>query len=134
MTDTIHPAAARGFAETADLYDRARPGYPDDALAMIVDRLDLRAGRTVLELGAGTGKLTRLLVPAGGRIVALEPVPGMRTKLTAALQDATLRANAASGPAPGLGAEGSSVMGFDSAGSFSNRCMEMIPSSFEGSS
>ena len=89
MTETIHPAAARGFAETADLYDRARPGYPDDALATIVDRLDLRAGRTVLELGAGTGKLTRRLVPAGGRIVALEPVPGMRTKLAAALQDAT---------------------------------------------
>ena len=55
MTDTIHPAAARGFAETADLYDRARPGYPDDALAVIVDRLGLGPGRTLLELGAGTG-------------------------------------------------------------------------------
>ena len=85
MTDTIHPAAARGFDGTADLYDRARPGYPEDAVAAIVERLDLRPGRTVLELGAGTGKLTTLLVPTGVRIVALEPVPGMRSKLAAAL-------------------------------------------------
>ena len=85
MTDTVHPAAARGYASTADLYDRARPGYPEDAVGAIVDRLDLRPGRTVLELGAGTGKLTTLLVPTGARIVALEPVPGMRTKLAAAL-------------------------------------------------
>ena len=85
MTDTVHPAAARGYASTADLYDRARPGYPEDAVAAIVERLDLRPGRTVLELGAGTGKLTTRLVPTGARIVALEPVPGMRTKLAAAL-------------------------------------------------
>ena len=43
----------------------------------------------MLELGAGTGKLTRRLVPAGGRIVALEPVPGMRAKLAAALESVT---------------------------------------------
>ena len=54
-------------------------------MAAIVERLDLRPGRTVLELGAGTGKLTTRLVPTGARIVALEPVPGMRTKLAAAL-------------------------------------------------
>ena len=88
MTDTIHPAAARGFDGAADLYDRARPGYPEDAVAAIVERLDLRPGRTVLELGAGTGKLTALLVPTGARIIALEPVPGMRTKLAATLAGA----------------------------------------------
>ena len=40
MTDTVHPAAARGYASTADLYDRARPGYREDAVGAIVERLD----------------------------------------------------------------------------------------------
>ena len=44
MTDTIHPAAARGFDAGADIYERARPDYPSDAVAAIVDRLDLRPG------------------------------------------------------------------------------------------
>ena len=56
MTDAIHPAAARGFEAGADAYERARPDYPADAVAAIVERLDLRPGRTVLELGAGTGQ------------------------------------------------------------------------------
>ena len=88
MTDTIHPAAARGFDASADLYERARPDYPPDAVDAIVDRLDLRPGRTLLELGAGTGKLTRLLVPSGARIIALEPVAGMRAQLSRTVGDA----------------------------------------------
>ena len=57
MTDTIHPAAARGFEAGADAYERARPDYPPDA----VDddrRLDSTCGRVgrVLELGAGNGQ------------------------------------------------------------------------------
>lgn len=84
MTDTVHDTAARGFAAAADAYERSRPDYPADAVAAIVERLDLRPGRVVLELGAGTGKLTRLLVPSGARILALEPVVAMRAKLEAA--------------------------------------------------
>ncbi|HZS24923.1 MAG TPA: class I SAM-dependent methyltransferase [Gaiellaceae bacterium] len=75
----LHPAT-RGFA-SADRYERGRPSYPAAALAAIVERLQLRAGRTVLDLAAGTGKLTRLLASSGAGVVAVEPVAEMRTEL-----------------------------------------------------
>src|SRR3954454_19582945 len=81
MTDPlvdIHDTAARGFTAGADAYERSRPDYPAAAVAEIVERLDLRPGDTIVDLGAGTGKLTRLLVPSGARVVAVEPIPEMR--------------------------------------------------------
>ena len=75
----LHPAT-RGFS-AADVYERGRPGYPAAAVARIVETLELRPGRTVLDLAAGTGKLTRLLVPSGANIVAVEPVREMRAEL-----------------------------------------------------
>jgi ubiquinone/menaquinone biosynthesis C-methylase UbiE len=75
----LHPAT-RGFAG-ADVYERGRPGYPAAAVERIVSRLDLRPGRTVLDLAAGTGKLTRLLVPSGANVIAVEPVREMRQEL-----------------------------------------------------
>jgi SAM-dependent methyltransferase len=77
----IHDAAARGFEAAADRYERGRPSYPDDAVEFLVRMLRIRAGSDVVELGAGTGKFTELLVPTGARIVALEPVPAMREAL-----------------------------------------------------
>ena len=85
MTDSIHAAAARGFTDGADAYERSRPTYPPDAVAQIADLLGLAPGRTLLELGAGTGKLTRLLAPSGARILAVEPLEAMRAKLVAKL-------------------------------------------------
>ena len=57
----VHPAAAEGFARAADAYERARPGYP----APLVDFIAQHAGRDVVELAAGTGKMTRRLLTAG---------------------------------------------------------------------
>lgn len=78
MSD-LHPAT-RGFAE-ADRYERGRPDYPAAAIAAIVSELGLRPGRTVLDLAAGTGKLTRLLQPCGANVIAVEPIREMREKI-----------------------------------------------------
>jgi len=75
----LHPAT-RGFT-SAERYERGRPDYPAAAIAAIVSELDLRAGRTVLDLAAGTGKLTRLLVPSGANVLAVEPIREMREKI-----------------------------------------------------
>jgi SAM-dependent methyltransferase len=75
---SIHPWAAAGFGSAAEAYERGRPGYPPEAIAWLAERLDLRPGRTVVDLGAGTGKLSRLLAGTGARVIAVEPVDEMR--------------------------------------------------------
>jgi SAM-dependent methyltransferase len=77
--------AAHGFDKNADAYEVARPSYPAEAVAHIVGHGRISPGTRVLDLAAGTGKLTRLLVPTGAEVVAVEPVAGMRERLTAAL-------------------------------------------------
>ena len=78
---TVPEVAKRGFGSAADVYERARPGYAAEAVAWVCHRLGIRAGRTVLDLGAGTGKLTRDLVSTGARLIAVEPLDEMRAKL-----------------------------------------------------
>lgn len=80
----IDPIAAAGFASAADVYERARPSYPPESVAWFVERTGIGAGSTIADLGAGTGKLTRLLVPTGARVVAIEPIPEMRAKIEGA--------------------------------------------------
>ena len=63
------------------MYERARPEYPAEAIAWITQELDLREGRTVADLGAGTGKLTRALVATGARVIAVEPGDAMLAEL-----------------------------------------------------
>jgi ubiquinone/menaquinone biosynthesis C-methylase UbiE len=72
MSGLQHPDS-RSFECVAELYERRRPGYPRAAMQWLSDRLDIRAGRVVLDLGAGTGKLTRELVATGAHVVAVEP-------------------------------------------------------------
>jgi ubiquinone/menaquinone biosynthesis C-methylase UbiE len=76
----LHPAT-RGFELAADAYERGRPDYPAAAIDWLVERLDLRPGRAVVDLAAGTGKLTRLLVPSGVEVIAVEPIAEMRAKI-----------------------------------------------------
>jgi SAM-dependent methyltransferase len=81
----IHDLAARGFERAGDDYERGRPSYPAEAIEFLVRELRLGRGARVLDLAAGTGKLTRQLVPTGADVVAVEPVAGMRRKLVEAL-------------------------------------------------
>jgi SAM-dependent methyltransferase len=78
---TVH-RAAQAFDRAADLYDRVRPEYPDEAVDWLVETLGLGPGRTVVDLAAGTGKMTKaLLARARARVVAVEPAPRMLDRL-----------------------------------------------------
>jgi SAM-dependent methyltransferase len=68
---------ARSFDRAAVEYERARPGYPP----AILELLPLEADSDVLDLGAGTGKLTRVLAERYRHVVAVEPLDGMRAIL-----------------------------------------------------
>jgi len=81
--DIAGPANAFGAA-AAD-YEAARPTYPSGALEALRDQLGIGPDTRVCDLAAGTGKLTRLLAATGASVVAVEPVPGMREQLRAAV-------------------------------------------------
>ncbi len=80
---TLHPVAAAGFGDT-HAYEQGRPTYPADAVAALCRGTGIEPGSEVVELGPGTGKLTRLLVARGAGVVAVEPVAEMRHKLAQA--------------------------------------------------
>ncbi len=81
MRSGVHRAAAVGFDRAADAYEAGRATYPAAAVEAILSFAGAGPGRTLLELGAGTGKLTGALVASGAHVLALEPVAGMRDVL-----------------------------------------------------
>jgi SAM-dependent methyltransferase len=91
---SVHPSA-RAFDDAAELYDRVRPGYPPEAIAWFTRVLGLEQRRTVVDLAAGTGKLTGALLSTGARVVAVEPSEGM----LAVLRKAAPQAEAVAGTA-----------------------------------
>jgi len=77
----IHPAAREGFSRGAVAYAGGRPDYPAALLSWLRTALLLSGNSVAADLGAGTGKFTRLLMQIGAQIVAVEPVEAMRAQL-----------------------------------------------------
>lgn len=100
----IDDVAARGFEAGAAAYELARPGYPDEAVAILRDDVGIGAGTRVLDLAAGTGKLTRRLVELGAAVTAVEPVTGMSAQLAAVLPEVVVK----EGTAEAIPSEGGS--------------------------
>jgi ubiquinone/menaquinone biosynthesis C-methylase UbiE len=76
----LHPLAAQ-FAEVADAYERGRPEYAPAVVGAIAAELQIPPGAPVLDLAAGTGKLTRALLGMGLDVVAVEPQAPLREVL-----------------------------------------------------
>ncbi|WP_328528306.1 class I SAM-dependent methyltransferase [Nocardioides sp. NBC_00368] len=83
MTDPANPDPARSFGSVADSYDRGRPSYPVDAVKWLVGEEPC----SILELGAGTGKLTEVLVGLGHDVFATDPDDAMLDILSEKLPD-----------------------------------------------
>src|SRR5512132_4022107 len=84
--------AARGFERAADAYERGRPEYPSSAVTRVVSALGLGPGKKLLDVGAGTGKLSRLVAASGATVLAADPADAMIRRLAGAAGVAPLRA------------------------------------------
>lgn len=87
---TVDPQA-QAFARVADAYERGRPTYVPAAVAWAADLIGLEEGSPVLDLAAGTGKLTELLADCFADVVAVEPLDEMRRVLEQKLPGVTAR-------------------------------------------
>jgi SAM-dependent methyltransferase len=85
----VHETASKAWGDSAEIYERARPEYPPGAIDFLHE-LGLSLDSDVLDLAAGTGKLTRALVAAGARVTAVEPLFAMRQMLQQRLPEATV--------------------------------------------
>ncbi|HVF11582.1 MAG TPA: class I SAM-dependent methyltransferase [Actinomycetota bacterium] len=83
----IHPLAATGFATAGEAYESGRPGYPKALLDHIREVASIGPSTRVLDLAAGTGKLTKLLVDSGARVTAIEPLEDMRKSFSTVVPD-----------------------------------------------
>lgn len=93
---------ARSFETVAAEYERHRPEYPEEALRWAAEELGLEPGARVLDVGAGTGKLSRGLVGLGLEVVAVEPGAAMLEQLRTAVPEAQAHEGSAESiPLPG---------------------------------
>jgi ubiquinone/menaquinone biosynthesis C-methylase UbiE len=78
----IHRAAAEGFTAGVANYVAGRPEYPEEIEKWLIHDLALSSGKTVVDLGAGTGKFSPRLLAAGAKVIAVEPLSSMSDELS----------------------------------------------------
>jgi ubiquinone/menaquinone biosynthesis C-methylase UbiE len=93
----LDPLAERAFGARAGDYERHRAGWPAEAVEQALAGVGAGPDSVVVDLAAGTGKLTRELVPRVGRVVAVEPSEDMRAVLEAQVPEAEALAGTADG-------------------------------------
>ncbi|WP_332846797.1 class I SAM-dependent methyltransferase [Pseudomonas lactucae] len=86
----VHASAQQGFSTQAGTYAQGRPDYPRQLSGWLTQTLAVDANSTVIDLGAGTGKFTRLLSTLAPTLIAVEPVAAMGAQLTRLLPDVRL--------------------------------------------
>jgi SAM-dependent methyltransferase len=79
--EPLHDYVSKGFGTSTRLYEKIRPEYPSAAIDLLVEELAIARGRVVVDVGAGTGKLTRALTATGATVIAVEPLAEMRERL-----------------------------------------------------
>lgn len=95
MTEQNWHERGHSFGTGADTYDRTRPDYTPETVRWILGDQP----RDVLELGAGTGILTRRLLSCGHRVTAVEPDDAMRERISASTSGSTSAAEVLAGSA-----------------------------------
>lgn len=91
----INSIAESGFRNTAKDYDLVRREFPSEVFHNIMALLKLSVSAPIPDLGAGTGRFTRLLAPQFDSIIAIEPLAAMRQQLATSLPAIDLRPGAA---------------------------------------
>lgn len=99
----------RGFSGAAGRYQRGRPDYPQELLAWLREAIVLGPRKTAVDLGAGTGKFTKLLISTGADVIAIDPVDAMLDELAAAVPGVKRAAGAAEA-IPAIGASVDAVL------------------------
>ncbi|USW03514.1 methyltransferase domain-containing protein [Pseudomonas pergaminensis] len=102
----VHTSAQQGFSTQAVTYAQGRPDYPRQLTGWLAETLRIDAQSSVIDLGAGTGKFTRLLSTLAPTLTAVEPVAAMGAQLTKLLPDVRLvNGTAESIPLPSASAD-----------------------------
>jgi SAM-dependent methyltransferase len=89
--ESLRVEARQLYGRDAAGYDAGRPQYPEDVYDVLVARCGLAQGTTVLEIGPGTGLVTRRLVGFGAKVVAVEPEPALADYLAKSVEGSDVR-------------------------------------------